>query len=101
MAGCLQLWLPTLLSRSQLDHVAVWILYERDNVRAAVLQRSGGARNFDAFCGELLSEAIQIRHCNCDMAVSRADRIAVVLTPIVGQLERVMLLFALIADEHD
>src|SRR5579864_357227 len=74
------------LMLDELDLVAVGILDEGDH-RGAELHRAGRARHLHAFLGERGAGGIGIGDADRQMAEGRADRVRLLLVPVVGELE--------------
>src|SRR6185312_332999 len=84
----------------QLDLVAVGILDEGDD-GGAELHRARCARDLDAFLGELIAGGIDVRDTDGEMAEGRAERIGLLLVPIIGKLDDGAAGLVAIADEGE
>src|SRR6185437_5245844 len=84
----------------QLDLVAVGILDEGDD-GGAELHRARCARYLDAFLAELIAGGIDVRDTDGEMAEGRAERIGLLLVPIIGKLDDGAAGLVAIADEGE
>src|SRR5216683_1503061 len=85
---------------NELDLVPVGILDEGDN-GGAELHRPRCARDLDAFLAELFAGGVDVADPDGEMAERGAERIGLLLVPIVGELDHRAARLVAIADEGE
>src|SRR5688572_11987912 len=94
---CRRAWSRAL---DQLDLVTVRIFQERDHA-APMLHRPRRARDLDALLRQPLAGAVDVGEPDREMTEAGADRIGLLLTPVVGELDHRVRAFVAIAHEDE